>query len=594
MPGEGETMAVRRRDHVVLAVAAIAVLALVARLAFLDRRAAHWDEARVAWWTLRYLNTGFWQYEPILHGPFLFHVNRWVFELLGPSDFTARLVVAVGGALVPLAALPFRDRLRDDETIALALLLAVDPLLLYYSRFLRNDLLLAGAMLAALGLLLRSADTGRRRYVFLAVPLIALGFTMLENAVLYLLCWAGAAGLVVLYARRADAPRDDYRGHAEAAADVTRELTLTAVNTLRQYPGTAALALVQFLVVVVWFYAPRGEEGATLDTALADPTLWPAVIAEATLGSAGRLVEKWIVGGGQGDLYPIALLMLLVLTLLPSLAVVALAVYGVQREQARPELPRSRPRPLVSFAVAWAGLSLLGYPLAVDLVAGWRPIHVVVPLTIPAAVGLAALARQARPSLAARVGGSHLGGPDRRTAGRAVLALAVVFAHVLVVGGATSFVFPGHQGNVVGQPAHPDNELDKTAEVAVAVAQANDGLDVVYYGGYWKEGLYTQFPLAWYFSAGDYETGDDGAVKTQVRTDTAILEDDPPPVVVVLSYQADSVEPHLDGYACSAHELDQWVDRQPGGFATQTYVYIDEEAMEEAGYGSTLSSQTCG
>ena len=585
-------MAVRRRDHVVLAVAVIAALALVVRLAFLDHRGAHWDEARVAWWTLRYLDTGSWQYEPILHGPFLFHVNRWVFELLGPSDFTARLVVAVGGALLPLAALPFRGRLRDDETIALALLLAADPLLLYYSRFMRNDLLLAGVMLAALGLLLRSVDTGRRRYVFLAVPLVALGFTMKGNAILYLLCWAGAAGLVALYARRADAPLDDYRGHAETAVDVARELTLTAGRTLRQHPGTAALAGLQFLVVVVWFYAPRGEEGATLNNALAAPSLWPSVILEATVGSAGRLVETWVIGGGQGGLYPVALLMLVVLTLIPSLAVVALAGYGVHWEQTRPELPR--PRPLVSFAVAWAGLSLLGYPLAVDLVAGWRPIHVVVPLTIPAAVGLATLARRARPVLADRVGGSSLGGPDRRTAGRAVLALAVVFAHVLIVGAATSFVFPGHQENVVGQPAHPDNELAGTAEVAVAVAQANDGLDVVYYGAYWREGLYTQFPLAWYFSAGNYEAGDDGEIRTQVRTDTAVLEEDPPPVVVVLSYQADAVEPSLDGYVCSAHELDQWVARQPGGFATQTYIYIDEEAMANAGYGSTLSSQACG
>ena len=585
-------MAVRRRDHVVLAVAVIAVLALVARLALLDRRVAHWDEARVAWWTLQYLNSGVWQYEPILHGPFLFHVNRWLFELLGPSDLTARLVVAFGGALLPLSALLFRGRLRDDETIALALLLAADPLLLYYSRFMRNDLLLAGVMLAALGLLLRSVDTDRRRYVFLAVPLLALGFTMKGNAILYLFCWAGAAALVAFYTRRAGAPLDDYRGHLGVATDVARELSLIAGRTLRRYPGTAVLASLQFLAVIVWFYAPRGEEGATLNNALADPSLWPAVVGEATVRSAGRLVETWIVGGGQGGFYPAALLLLVVLTLIPSLAVVALAGYGVQRERNRPEL--ARPRPLVSFAVAWAGLSLLGYPLAVDLVAGWRPIHVVVPLTIPAAVGLATLARRARPALADHVGGSSLGGPSRRTAGPALLALAVVFAHILAMGAATSFVFPAHQANVVGQPAHPDGDLGGTAEVAVAVAQANDGLDAVYYGAYWKQGLYTQLPLAWYFSAGDYEAGDDGEIRTQVRTDTAVLEDDPPPVVIVLSYQADAVEPHLDGYACSAHELDQWVDRQPGGFATQTYVYIDEEAMAEAGYGSTLSSQACG
>ena len=100
-------------DRTTLAVLAIAALALLARLVFLGERVAHWDEGRVGYDILRYVATGAWEYRPIVHGPFLPQVNRFVFELLGASDFTARLVVAVVGGLFPLSALLFRERLRD-------------------------------------------------------------------------------------------------------------------------------------------------------------------------------------------------------------------------------------------------------------------------------------------------------------------------------------------------------------------------------------------------------------------------------------------------------------------------------------------------
>jgi len=184
-------------ERVLAAILAVTAAGLVARLFALGHRVAQWDEGRVAYWTLRYEATGLWHYRPIVHGPFLFHVDARVFSLFGANDFTLRLVVAIVGGLLPLAAWLFRERLRDSETVALSLLLAFNPFLLYYSRFFRNDVLVATFMLLGVGLFVRAVDAGDHRYLYAAVAVVALGFTTKENALVYPLCWFGAGVLLL-------------------------------------------------------------------------------------------------------------------------------------------------------------------------------------------------------------------------------------------------------------------------------------------------------------------------------------------------------------------------------------------------------------
>jgi len=184
-------------DRTLLGLAAITVLSLAVRLAGLGTRVAQWDEGRVAYWVLRYQESGAWEYRPIVHGPFLFHVDRLVFSVFGASDFTMRLIVALIGGLLPLSAWLFRNHLRDSEVLALGLLFASNPLLIYYSRFFRNDLLVASFMVFALGLFVRAYDTRQPQYLYAGVLCFALGFTTKENALVYPLCWIGAGVLLL-------------------------------------------------------------------------------------------------------------------------------------------------------------------------------------------------------------------------------------------------------------------------------------------------------------------------------------------------------------------------------------------------------------
>ncbi|WP_440991323.1 flippase activity-associated protein Agl23 [Haloarchaeobius baliensis] len=179
------------------AVAALSLGALALRLLDLGARTAHWDEGRHGYAVLRYGATGVWEYRPILHGPLLAHANELLFGLLGPSDAVARLLPALVGGLLPLSAWLFRERLRRSEVVALAALLAVNPALLYYSRFARSDLLVAAFAFVTVGLLVRLLDTRQPGYLYAASVAFALAVASKENALVYLACWLGAGALLV-------------------------------------------------------------------------------------------------------------------------------------------------------------------------------------------------------------------------------------------------------------------------------------------------------------------------------------------------------------------------------------------------------------
>ena len=160
-------------DRITLAVVAVVVAASAARFYRLGARTAHFDEGRVAYWVLDYAASGNVRYRPIIHGPFLQHVTEVVFGVLGPTDFSMRLVVAAVTGLFPLAALLLRERLRDVEVVALAALWAFTPVVLYYSRFVRGDPLVAAFAVTAFALFVRTVDTGRRRYFYAGVGFLA-------------------------------------------------------------------------------------------------------------------------------------------------------------------------------------------------------------------------------------------------------------------------------------------------------------------------------------------------------------------------------------------------------------------------------------
>jgi uncharacterized protein (TIGR03663 family) len=532
-----------RRPEVALPL--IAAVALLGRLVWLGARVAHQDEARVAHWILHYMAVDAWEYRAIIHGPFLPHVNGAIFSVLGPSDFTARLIVAVIGGLLPLAAWLFRSRLRETEVIALAMVLAANPVLVYYSRFMRNDVLLAAFAVTALGFFVRAIDTGKARYVLLGAPVFGLATTTKENVLLYPIAWLGALVLLLDYRLLAAAYRDE-----DWLAVVKREL-VGVVQGLWRWKGPLLVGAVELVAVFVAFYAPKPD----LYQALANPVQLPAVLDAATRGTATKFLDLWGNTGMQQHSTVAFLAHMLKVVFAGGATTMAFSVIGFVGDR----YGEGEPRDLVAFAFYWGMASLVGYAIVSDIQAGWTAVHVLVPLAIPAAVGL---------SFVYRRGVEAVSTDDTTIAAIAVVLL--LLAATASVGGTvvTSYAEPQSPDNPLVQYAQPSGDMKPTLADIEAIAATNDGVDVLFYGEEFYnpddetreptldiesgsyQGWFKRLPLPWYF-----EIYDANVSSTQ---STSRLDEQTPPVVITLEENAETVEPRLDGYSRVTHQGYLW------------------------------------
>ncbi len=157
------------------------LLSLVMRLVLLADKPLHHDEslhATYSWYLYR--GRGY-TYDPMMHGPFQFHLTALVFFLFGVSEFTARLLPALFGTAI--VALPWflRKELGRAGALFLAIMLSLSPSFLYFSRFERNDIYIAFFTLAMVALFFRFLDRPRHIHVILLGAVWALSFTAKEN-----------------------------------------------------------------------------------------------------------------------------------------------------------------------------------------------------------------------------------------------------------------------------------------------------------------------------------------------------------------------------------------------------------------------------
>ncbi len=167
--------------------AAYGVLLLVAaamRLYELGTRALHHDESLHSFYSWKLSSGDGFVHNPLLHGPFQFEANAAIFFIFGDSDFTSRLLYAVAGTV--LVALPFffRSRLGKLGALFTSVMLAFSPAMLYFSRFARNDILMAVFALGLVICIWRYIDEGKHRYIYIAAALLALAFASKETAYL--------------------------------------------------------------------------------------------------------------------------------------------------------------------------------------------------------------------------------------------------------------------------------------------------------------------------------------------------------------------------------------------------------------------------
>jgi len=162
----------------------IIFLVFVTRFTQLGHRAFHHDESIHSYysWKIMHDSPTAYRYDPVYHGPFLYHFGAAFMSLLPDSDTTARIPFAVTGVFAVLVFLAWSQRLGWGTPMLLSLLLTFSTVVTYFSRFAREDVhmmaWLAGMTVSG-ALYLWSS---RLRYLNLAILFVVLSYCTKESS----------------------------------------------------------------------------------------------------------------------------------------------------------------------------------------------------------------------------------------------------------------------------------------------------------------------------------------------------------------------------------------------------------------------------
>uniref|UniRef100_UPI0038CD93BA flippase activity-associated protein Agl23 n=1 Tax=Methanochimaera problematica TaxID=2609417 RepID=UPI0038CD93BA len=175
---------------------------------FLDLKLLHHDESIHSWFAWNLLTKGEYVYDPVYHGPFLYYVTAGIFGIFGASDFTGRILPALFGSLLVGLVYPvYRlGYLNKRQTVFAALFLAISPDLIYFSRFLRNDIFVVFFTLLLLVALLYYIERKELKYALLAGVAAGLGLAAKENMPIVFLIF-GSYLLYLIYTGRFTLPK---------------------------------------------------------------------------------------------------------------------------------------------------------------------------------------------------------------------------------------------------------------------------------------------------------------------------------------------------------------------------------------------------
>ncbi len=170
----------------------IFLISIFLRFWQLDLKLLHHDEAIHSWFSYELLTKGAWMYDPSYHGPFLYYVTAGMFAVFGDSDLVTRLLPSLFGTLlIPLVYGIFRIGYIDKkQTLVAALLIALSPDMVYFSRFLRHDIFMLFFTLLLLVAILYYFEYGHTRFAIIAAIAMALGLCCKEEMPIILFIFA--------------------------------------------------------------------------------------------------------------------------------------------------------------------------------------------------------------------------------------------------------------------------------------------------------------------------------------------------------------------------------------------------------------------
>ena len=159
----------------------IFLVGAIARFVMLDARAMSHDESLHSLYAYYLYANGNYDHNPMMHGPFRYHLTAFMYFLFGDSDYTARMAPAFFGLGVIGMVYLLRAYIGRLGAIMAGVMVTISPSLLFHSRYIRDDIFMAFFTLVWIYGAFRYLDTRRMRYLVVMVAGMAFGFATMEN-----------------------------------------------------------------------------------------------------------------------------------------------------------------------------------------------------------------------------------------------------------------------------------------------------------------------------------------------------------------------------------------------------------------------------
>ena len=184
----------------------LALIAFIMRLWQLGARTVHYDENIHLGCAQNIFHNPFSLcYDPFVHGPVQFIGTGIIYSISGESTFTARLLPAIFGTAIVILPYFLRRQLGRWGALAMSILLAFSPLLMYYSRYARGDIYHAFFTLLLVVCIWNYISDSRQRWLYIGAAALSLDFCTLETTyinlaiiALFLILLAGISFLKIL------------------------------------------------------------------------------------------------------------------------------------------------------------------------------------------------------------------------------------------------------------------------------------------------------------------------------------------------------------------------------------------------------------
>ncbi len=261
----GELTAASRQTRVVtvslewVAYAALIALALILRLAELDRVPMDRQEITQALSAYRAVTPGVTIEAALTSSPFMEALQSISFGILGGSELAARLMTVFGSIGLILSPLLFRALLGRGRTLILSILLAVSPVLFAAARSSSPVIWTMLFVIISLWGLWRFASTRGTAYGVIAVAGFAVAALLVEPGGIPLVLIVIAAGVLVRLTSSLN-ERGMYT-YEESSASESTGVAFEALRALPWAAGIGAAALVLIMISTGFFTQMDGLSG---------------------------------------------------------------------------------------------------------------------------------------------------------------------------------------------------------------------------------------------------------------------------------------------------------------------------------------------